>query len=232
MTGYPREEVIGFNCRFLQGKKKKKKNKAKKQNKQKKKTKNKKQKQKTKTKTKTKTKQKRERKKKTTSKEKKMASIDLFSAEVFTELLNDTNGINQFQKFLSSQSSDNVIRFWKACEEFKNKEVLDKKSLGNIYFEYIHDGGDSQVDCIPETLRNETIDKMKDPTTDMFDHCQEYAFQSMLHDSYKRFIYLYVAKPNKPNKPNNRIIRQVWITETETVTQPKELFFCFVVRFG
>jgi len=109
-------------------------------------------------------------------------------------MLRDPSALSQFQKYLASQSNDNIIRFWRECETFRNKTSLDKKAIGNIYFQYIHDGGENQVEVIPENLRNETIDQMKDPSIEIFDHCQEFVFQNMLHNSYKSFIYYLVLR--------------------------------------
>ncbi|KAL5103614.1 Regulator of G-protein signaling 4 [Taenia crassiceps] len=106
----------------------------------------------------------------------------------FTFLLNDSEGLALFEKFLESEFSQENLQFWEACEQYRR---LPAKMLASesqkIYQLYLSVQSPREVNLDSKT-RLKTISLLSTPTTHLFDSAQRKIQALMEKDSYQRFL--------------------------------------------
>lgn len=109
-------------------------------------------------------------------------------SESFTKLLEDHKGVKCFLRYLETEHSSENIRFWIACEKYKQAESEQLTRRANdLYNEFLCGDGINQVNIDSFRLKElkKDIDK---PNAWIFEQVQRDIFLLMKRDSYPRFL--------------------------------------------
>ncbi|CAH8435057.1 unnamed protein product [Heterobilharzia americana] len=110
-------------------------------------------------------------------------------ARSFEAVLRDKYGIMVFREFLRTEFSDENIRFWLICEEYRNKsgsKNMQRKAF-KIFNEYVAVQAASEVNLDSNT-RLQTEKELESANRNTFDQCQRRIQSLMEKDSYRRFL--------------------------------------------
>ncbi|XP_065826795.1 regulator of G-protein signaling 6-like isoform X2 [Oscarella lobularis] len=106
----------------------------------------------------------------------------------FGELLSDDTGQQAFYKFCQKEFSSENIRFWQACQRFKQLPASSLHSEAKkIYEEYVSPKANEAVNINQQILAG-VQEAMKKPTRYLFEHAENHIYHLMETDSYKRFL--------------------------------------------
>jgi regulator of G-protein signaling len=106
----------------------------------------------------------------------------------FDALLESKEGRKLFEDFLKSEVSQENLRFWLACENFKKSRHSEVAvNAAQIYDEFIKDLAAQQVNLDHKT-HTVISENMKNPKLSTFDEAQRFIYQLMARDSYQRFL--------------------------------------------
>ncbi|KAL1272730.1 hypothetical protein QQF64_028592 [Cirrhinus molitorella] len=110
-------------------------------------------------------------------------------ADSFDALLFNKYGLAAFRTFLKTEFSDENIEFWLACEDYKKiKSPAKMMSKANkIYKEFIDVHAPREVN-IDHRTREETKQRLLEPTPNSLNEVQAKVYSLMEKDSYPRFI--------------------------------------------
>lgn len=110
-------------------------------------------------------------------------------ADSFDILLSNKYGLAAFRTFLKTEFSDENIEFWLACEDYKKiKSPAKMMSKANkIYKEFIDVHAPREVN-IDHRTREETKNRLLEPTPHSLNEVQAKVYSLMEKDSYPRFI--------------------------------------------
>ncbi|GCB73755.1 regulator of G-protein signaling 4-like [Scyliorhinus torazame] len=109
--------------------------------------------------------------------------------ESLLQLISHKHGLVAFSEFLQSEYSEENIRFWLACEEYrkcKSPAKLASKAK-KIFNEYITVEAPREVNLEPQ-VREKTRENILEPTSACFDEAQSKIQTLMERDSYPRFL--------------------------------------------
>ncbi|XP_038650843.1 regulator of G-protein signaling 4-like [Scyliorhinus canicula] len=109
--------------------------------------------------------------------------------ESLLQLMSHKHGLVAFTEFLQSEYSEENIRFWLACEEYrkcKSPAKLASKAK-KIFNEYIAVEAPREVNLEPQ-VREKTSENILEPTSACFDEAQSKIQTLMQRDSYPRFL--------------------------------------------
>ncbi|XP_078075463.1 regulator of G-protein signaling 4-like [Mustelus asterias] len=109
--------------------------------------------------------------------------------ESLLQLISHKHGLVAFTEFLQSEYSEENIRFWLACEEYrkcKSPAKLASKAK-KIFNEYIAVEAPREVNLESE-IRENTRKNILEPTSSCFDEAQSKIQTLMQKDSYPRFL--------------------------------------------
>uniref|UniRef100_UPI00398EB959 regulator of G-protein signaling 4-like n=1 Tax=Pristiophorus japonicus TaxID=55135 RepID=UPI00398EB959 len=110
-------------------------------------------------------------------------------SESLLQLISHKNGLAAFTEFLQSEYSDENIKFWLACEEYRKHKSPAKlaSKAKKIYDEYIAVEASTEVN-LESQIREKTGKNILEPTSSCFDEAQSKIFTLMQKDSYPRFL--------------------------------------------
>ncbi|XP_076870890.1 regulator of G-protein signaling 8 [Brachyhypopomus gauderio] len=110
-------------------------------------------------------------------------------ADSFDVLLSNKYGLAMFRAFLKTEYSDENIEFWLTCEDYKRiKSPVKLVSKANkIYMEFIDVQAPREVN-IDFRTRQETRQKLLEPTSSSLNEVQAKVYSLMEKDSYPRFL--------------------------------------------
>ncbi|KTF85116.1 hypothetical protein cypCar_00029263 [Cyprinus carpio] len=108
-------------------------------------------------------------------------------ADSFDALLSNKYGLAAFRTFLKTEFSDENIEFWLACEDYKKiKSPAKMMSKANkIYKEFIDVHAPREVN-IDHRTREETKQRLLEPTPNSLNEVQAKVYSLMEKDSYPR----------------------------------------------
>ncbi|KAK4472926.1 hypothetical protein MN116_004131 [Schistosoma mekongi] len=110
-------------------------------------------------------------------------------AHSFEAVLRDKYGVLVFREFLRKEFSDENIRFWLICEDYRNKSStknIQRKAL-KIFNEYVAVQAAREVNLDSKT-RLQTEKELESANKNTFDQCQRRIQSLMEKDSYRRFL--------------------------------------------
>ncbi|XP_067892611.1 regulator of G-protein signaling 4-like [Heterodontus francisci] len=110
-------------------------------------------------------------------------------SESLQQLISHKDGLAAFTEFLQSEYSEENIKFWLACEEYrkcKSPAKLASKAK-KIFNEYIAVESPREVN-LESQIREETRKNILEPTSSCFDEAQSKIQILMQKDSYPRFL--------------------------------------------
>ncbi|XP_067936118.1 regulator of G-protein signaling 12-like isoform X3 [Watersipora subatra] len=107
----------------------------------------------------------------------------------FENLLQDEEGVGAFSEFLKKEYSQENIRFWLACKNFKSLEDPSQQLqvASHIYNTYLSPLATDAVNIDSCAAKN-AEEYLTSPSPSMFDEAQCQIFTLMKRDSYTRFI--------------------------------------------
>ncbi|XP_036425461.1 regulator of G-protein signaling 8 [Colossoma macropomum] len=110
-------------------------------------------------------------------------------ADSFDALLSHKYGLAAFRAFLKTEFSDENIEFWLACEDYKKIKSPAKlvSKANKIYKEFIDVQAPKEVN-IDFRTREETKQKLLEPTSSSLNEIQAKVYSLMEKDSYPRFL--------------------------------------------
>ncbi|XP_067846769.1 regulator of G-protein signaling 4-like [Heptranchias perlo] len=110
-------------------------------------------------------------------------------SESLQQLISHKNGLVTFTEFLQSEYSEENIKFWLACEEYRKHKSPAKlaASAKKIYDEYIAVEAPREVN-LESQIREKTRKNILEPTSSCFDEAQSKIYTLMEKDSYPRFL--------------------------------------------
>ncbi|XP_051568307.1 regulator of G-protein signaling 8 isoform X2 [Myxocyprinus asiaticus] len=99
------------------------------------------------------------------------------------------DGLAAFRTFLKTEFSDENIKFWLACEDYKKMKSPAKmmSKANKIYKEFIEVHAPREVN-IDHRTREETKQRLLEPTSNSLNEVQAKVHSLMEKDSYPRFI--------------------------------------------
>ncbi|XP_077054615.1 regulator of G-protein signaling 8 isoform X1 [Siphateles boraxobius] len=110
-------------------------------------------------------------------------------ADSFDALLSNKYGLAAFRTFLKTEFSDENIEFWLACEDYKKikspAKMMSKAS--KIFKEFIDIHAPREVN-IDHRTREETKQRLLEPTSNSLNEVQAKVYSLMEKDSFPRFI--------------------------------------------
>eukprot|EP00794_Sanderia_malayensis_P009324 gene9324-10308_t len=132
-------------------------------------------------------------------------------------LLSDHKGIEELEKFLQKEFSDENLRFWLRCEELRYAEQSKiKTAVIQIYRDFVAPGAKNEINVDNKAMQ-EIRDGIQTPFRYAFDLAQSQIFNLMNTDSYPRFLksarYKELvesaknAKTSNARKSNNRLLQ-------------------------
>uniref|UniRef100_A0A3Q0KHC2 Putative regulator of G protein signaling n=1 Tax=Schistosoma mansoni TaxID=6183 RepID=A0A3Q0KHC2_SCHMA len=110
-------------------------------------------------------------------------------ARSFESVLRDKYGVLVFREFLRTEFSDENIRFWLICEDYRNKsgtKNMQRKAF-KIFNEYVAVQAAREVNLDSNT-RLQTERELASANKNTFDQCQRRVQSLMEKDSYRRFL--------------------------------------------
>ncbi|XP_078264175.1 regulator of G-protein signaling 4-like [Rhinoraja longicauda] len=109
--------------------------------------------------------------------------------ESLQKLITHKHGLVVFAEFLRSEYSEENIRFWLECEEFKSFKPSAKLAMKakKVFDEYIAVDAPKEVN-LESQIREKTKKSIPDPTSSCFDEAQSKIYTLMEKDSYPRFL--------------------------------------------
>ncbi|CAH8439542.1 unnamed protein product [Schistosoma rodhaini] len=110
-------------------------------------------------------------------------------ARSFESVLRDKYGVLVFREFLRTEFSDENIRFWLICEDYRNKsgtKNMQRKAF-KIFNEYVAVQAAREVNLDSNT-RLQTERELASANKNTFDQCQRRIQSLMEKDSYRRFL--------------------------------------------
>ncbi|XP_032883907.1 regulator of G-protein signaling 4-like [Amblyraja radiata] len=109
--------------------------------------------------------------------------------ESLQKLITHKHGLVVFAEFLRSEYSEENIRFWLECEEFKSCKPSAKLALKakKVFDEYIAVDAPKEVN-LESHIREKTKKSIVDPTSSCFNEAQSKIYILMEKDSYPRFL--------------------------------------------
>lgn len=100
-------------------------------------------------------------------------------------LLNTKSGLQAFRGFLRSEFSEENLKFWLACEDYRVSPSKTKAS--SIYSQFINSDAPQEVNLDAET--REALSSVIDPLcADTFNEAQQRIYTLMAKDSFPRFL--------------------------------------------
>lgn len=100
-------------------------------------------------------------------------------------LLNSKGGLEAFRGFLRSEFSEENLKFWLACEDYR---VSPSKTKANsIYTQFINPDAPQEVNLDAET-REALLRVMDSLCADTFNKAQQGIYTLMAKDSFPRFL--------------------------------------------
>ncbi|KAM9770097.1 regulator of G-protein signaling 5 isoform 1-T1 [Menidia menidia] len=103
-------------------------------------------------------------------------------------LLNSKGGLQAFRGFLRSEFSEENLRFWLACEDYRLSPAgLQKLKASSIYSQFINPDAPLEVNLDAET-REALLDVMDSPCGHTFKEAQQRIYSLMAKDSFPRFL--------------------------------------------
>ncbi|CAL1593080.1 unnamed protein product [Knipowitschia caucasica] len=109
--------------------------------------------------------------------------------ESFSNLIKSDVGRAVFASFLRSEFSEENLKFWEACEEFKNSPVSQLQSrAANIYQQFIRADAVYEVN-LEAAVRELTKENVEQACPTCFDEAQRRIYLLMEKDSYRRFLH-------------------------------------------
>ncbi|XP_035516688.1 regulator of G-protein signaling 21 isoform X1 [Morone saxatilis] len=100
-------------------------------------------------------------------------------------LLNNKSGLQAFRGFLRSEFSEENLKFWLACEEYRVSP--SKTKAGSIYSQFINPDAPQEVNLDAET-REALLNLMDSLCADTFNKAQQRIYSLMAKDSFPRFL--------------------------------------------
>ncbi|VDP18628.1 unnamed protein product [Schistosoma margrebowiei] len=110
-------------------------------------------------------------------------------ARSFEAVLRDKYGVLVFREFLRTEFSDENIRFWLICEDYRNKSGTKnmQREAFKIFNEYVAVQAAREVNLDSNT-RLQTEKELESANRNTFDQCQRRIQSLMEKDSYRRFL--------------------------------------------
>ncbi|XP_078318755.1 regulator of G-protein signaling 7-like isoform X5 [Crassostrea virginica] len=112
----------------------------------------------------------------------------------FFNLMKDEQGSHEFEVFLSTEYSQENIRFWKEVEDMKHgPRSMIEESVNRITSEFLSNNAPREINIDSKTLEtvNRNKEEMKGKPESLryiFDPAQEHIYLLMKKDSYPRFL--------------------------------------------
>ncbi|XP_075895760.1 regulator of G-protein signaling 5 isoform X2 [Nelusetta ayraudi] len=100
-------------------------------------------------------------------------------------LLNNKSGLQAFRGFLRSEFSEENLKFWLACEDYRGSPSKTKAS--SIYGQFINPDALQEVNLDAET-REALLKAMDSVGADRFNEAQQRIYSLMAKDSFPRFL--------------------------------------------
>ncbi|XP_044047274.1 regulator of G-protein signaling 5 [Siniperca chuatsi] len=100
-------------------------------------------------------------------------------------LLNNKSGLQAFHGFLRSEFSEENLRFWLACEDYRVSPSKTKAS--SIYSQFLNPDAPQEVNLDAET-REALLSVMDSLCADTFNKAQQRIYSLMAKDSFPRFL--------------------------------------------
>lgn len=123
----------------------------------------------------------------TKSKKKPHFQEILLWKDSFNSLISHPIGVELFRQFLRSEHSEESIKFWCACEEFRSCRFRMQTKARRIFRNFIQVDAASQVN-LDYKERYQIEQTIKTPNKFMFDEAQHKIKYLMMNDSYPRFL--------------------------------------------
>uniref|UniRef100_A0A8B9I226 Regulator of G protein signaling 18 n=1 Tax=Astyanax mexicanus TaxID=7994 RepID=A0A8B9I226_ASTMX len=140
-------------------------------------------------------------------------------------IVDQSNGVEAFTKFLRTEFSEENIEFWLACEDYKSTESTTKlqSKAKQMYAVFIDTEAPKEINIDHST--KQTIQKnIAQPTQSCFDAAQTKIYALMKKDCYPRFlasdIYLSLTKRKGPVAMTRRRSRSFVFNERGDATTP------------
>ncbi|CAH8439019.1 unnamed protein product [Schistosoma guineensis] len=110
-------------------------------------------------------------------------------ARSFEAVLRDKYGVLVFREFLRTEFSDENIRFWLICEDYRNKSGTKnmQREAFKIFNEFVAVQAAREVNLDSNT-RLQTEKELESANRNTFDQCQRRIQSLMEKDSYRRFL--------------------------------------------
>ncbi|DBA01360.1 TPA: hypothetical protein N0F65_001599 [Lagenidium giganteum] len=114
---------------------------------------------------------------------------ELTPEELLTAILSDSYAKKYFKQFMKKRCVDQHLAFCEEVEDFKLLPGIEflQHSAKKIYRKYIIPSAKLQVD-MSTAMRDEILDKLHNPTVDMFKKISTRIRNGMLQDSLPRFV--------------------------------------------
>ncbi|XP_062250761.1 regulator of G-protein signaling 21 [Platichthys flesus] len=105
------------------------------------------------------------------------------------KLLRDKKYLAAFQTFLESEFSEENIKFWLACEDFRSTASLDdlRWKAEEIYTEFIQPMACREIN-VDHYIRENIKTSLENPSISCFDEAQKHVYLLMERDSCPRFL--------------------------------------------
>uniref|UniRef100_H3C5F3 Si:ch211-196h16.12 n=1 Tax=Tetraodon nigroviridis TaxID=99883 RepID=H3C5F3_TETNG len=100
-------------------------------------------------------------------------------------LLTSKSGLQAFQAFLRSEYSEENLKFWLACEDYK--DAPSKTKASSICSQFINPDAPQEVNLDAET-REALLSVMGSLGADTFNTAQQRIYNLMAKDSFPRFL--------------------------------------------
>ncbi|KAK7888701.1 hypothetical protein WMY93_024261 [Mugilogobius chulae] len=120
--------------------------------------------------------------------------------ESFSHLVKSDVGRAVFSSFLRSEFSEENLKFWEVCEEYKKSPASQLQSRAeNIYQQFIQADAPYEVnlDALTRDITKQNVEQA-DPTC--FDEAQRMIYLLMEKDSYRRFLHSSLLQDLCPTK--------------------------------
>ncbi|XP_060934596.1 regulator of G-protein signaling 21 [Limanda limanda] len=105
------------------------------------------------------------------------------------KLLRDKKYLAAFQTFLESEFSEENIKFWLACEDFRSTASQDdlRWKAEEIYTEFIQPMACREIN-VDHYIRENIKRSLENPSMSCFDEAQKHVYLLMERDSCPRFL--------------------------------------------
>lgn len=114
----------------------------------------------------------------------------------FALLMKNRMGRQIFTKFLEGEYSDENMLFWNACEEFKHEKgnIRRETMAKEIYGTFLAPSAPLEINIDSKTRSDLMRRMVENPTSDLFDGCQDHVYRLMERDCFRRFVQSNIYK--------------------------------------